>query len=98
MEPAGDRPDDGSLNLSRLTCVNGAVCERFVFLRSEVTCYGVVKVRKHRLTCVRALPGVRLATSALARPTTPVTPARIASHNDRALRRQFLMLPQKQEA
>jgi hypothetical protein len=66
MEPAEDRPDDGSRNLSRLTCANGALCERSVLLRSKVILYRVVKVRKHRLTCVRALPRVRLTTSVLA--------------------------------
>jgi len=29
MEPAENRPDDGSRNSSRLVCVNGALRERF---------------------------------------------------------------------
>src|SRR5258708_2735495 len=66
MEPTENRPDDGSPNLSRLTSVNGALCERSVLLRPKITFYGVVKVPKHPLTCVRVLPGVRLTTSALA--------------------------------
>ena len=66
MEPAEDRPDDGSRNLSQLTCADGVPCERSVLLRPEVTLYGVVKVPKHPLTWVRALSGIRLTTSALA--------------------------------
>ena len=38
--------------------------ERFasgsVLLRPKVSLYGVVKLAKHPVTCVRALPGVRL--------------------------------------
>ena len=66
MEPANDRPEDGSRDSSRLTCVNRSLCERSAVLPQKSRRSGLVKKRKRPLTCVRALPGVWLTTSALA--------------------------------
>jgi len=51
-----------------LSCGNRRSCERCALKGDNATLSGVVKMRKRRLTCVRALPGVGLTTSALARP------------------------------
>ena len=94
MEPADHRPDDGSRNSSRLSCANGRSCERFALNGINSTLCGVVKMRKRPLTCVRALPGARVTTPALARRWHA---PRTASHNDRAGYRQFLMRAEEQE-
>jgi hypothetical protein len=62
-----------------LSCDDVALCERCVETPPRGALYAGVKVRTQALTCVRALPGDWVTTSALARLATRgdgVTPAR----------------------
>ena len=66
MEPVvGDR-NDGSLILGRLSCGYVRPCERSPLAVAQAIPYGRVKKPTQALTCVRALPGRGLTTSALA--------------------------------
>jgi hypothetical protein len=66
MEPAYERRENGSQDSSRVTCADGELCERRAKAwRRDLLC-GLVKVQEWSLTCMRALPGIRVTTSALA--------------------------------
>jgi hypothetical protein len=66
MEPAAERRDDGSPNSRRLTCGNTHPCERPGKHPPAIPAMELSKSRKHRLTCMRATPGIRPTTSSLA--------------------------------
>src|SRR6266566_3385109 len=66
MEPAVERREHSSRFWSRLNSVNGWACERCLKPRLAEASDGLVKVRKQPLSCMRALAGVGLTTSALA--------------------------------
>jgi hypothetical protein len=69
MEPAREERDDGSRNLSRLTCKNRLWCERLVIAFLKATAIEVSRIEKRVVTCGRALPGIGLSTLALAEGT-----------------------------
>ena len=56
----------GSSYLCHLSWADGVTCERLADGRLPETGFGLVKVRKWSLTCVRALPGFGGTTVALA--------------------------------
>ena len=89
-----DRSENGSRNSSRLTCGNRSVCERSVAVSRETVRCGLVKKRKCLLTCVRALPGIRLTTSALATYSAAESDSAVSSSDDDSPRgRKSLMVP-----
>jgi hypothetical protein len=76
MEPAAERRDDGSPNSRHLTCDNTRPCERHWKHPLAIPAMELSKSRKHRLTCMRATPGIRLTTSSLASPRSAMRWAR----------------------
>jgi hypothetical protein len=66
MEPAVDRREHGSQNLSRLSCADRLSRERLMKLGSRICSIDLSRCKIYRLTCVRALPGIGVTTSALA--------------------------------
>ena len=66
MEPADDRREHGSQNLSRLTCPNPSSRERSMEQDPVVSTMDLSKCRKCSLTCMRALSGSGVTTWALA--------------------------------
>ena len=66
MEPADQRREHGSQFLSRLTCPNLSSRERSMKHDPAVCTMDLPRCKKYPLTCVRALPGFRVTTSALA--------------------------------
>ena len=75
MEPADERPGDGSCNSSRLSCANARFCEQSPLKGCIGVLFEVFKILKQPVTCVRALPWVGLTTPALAhRPCAPRSP------------------------
>lgn len=68
MEPVASDRNDGSQILVPLSCEDAALCERSSGPLRGGPLYVGVKVLMQALTCVRALPGDRVTTSALARP------------------------------
>ena len=58
MEPLPKERSDGSPKTSHLTCENATVCEHLPKTIIRSTHYAVLKIQKHPLTCMRALPGV----------------------------------------
>ena len=66
MEPADQRREHGSQNLGRLTWPNPSSCERSLKPGFRVCAMDLSRCTKYLLTCMRALPGLRVTTSALA--------------------------------
>ena len=58
MEPLPEERSDGSQKTSHLTCENGAVCEHLPKTLIRSAHYALLKIQKHPLTCMRALPGI----------------------------------------
>jgi len=86
MEPALDGRDDSSRKTSQLSSADSRLRERSgVDSRLAFPC-GLVKVRARSLTCMRAVPGIRLITGALAR-----------SDDDSTRHRKFVMVAKEQD-
>jgi hypothetical protein len=86
MEPARDGREDGSQDSSRVSSADSRVCERFRAIGRLAFLCGVVTVHKRWLTCMRAVPGIRLTTGALAR-----------SDDDGTRHRKLVMMAEEQE-
>jgi hypothetical protein len=72
MEPVPWDRSHSSLDLGPLSWEDARLCERSGMAGRELARYGRVKVLKQALTCLRALPGDRVTTSALASGQRPV--------------------------
>ncbi len=66
MEPAVGRREHGSQDTSRLSCTDSSWCERQVNHGTGFLSMDLSRCNKRALTCVRALPGFRVTTLALA--------------------------------
>ncbi len=84
MEPVVADRSDSSQKLGVLSCEDVAFCERSAEPSHHGHLYGGVKMLKQALTCVRALPGDWVTTTALA------TPGGACDHDGRRIRRQRL--------
>ena len=66
MEPAVGRREHGSQETSRLSCMDSAGCEPQVNHGTGSRSMDLSRCKKRALTCVRALPGLKVTTLALA--------------------------------
>jgi hypothetical protein len=69
-----------------MSSANPRLCERFRAIGRLAFLCGVVKVHERWLTCMRAVPGIRLTTGALAR-----------SDDDGTRHRKLVMVAEEQE-